>query len=259
MHHLRNFFRSKEDRDRQNNKKIIKRLHKKLDLWNSSYAKAIVVYVEYLVRLYKNLNHGSPDYESTLAKFKQVERELRNFYSCYDKINYDHMDMHLYANQDLFHPDPGTVSTRLHFNEASDFSFLPLSFLNDASKMLFDENEYGAYHFDGYCVEARPKLSRSCRHKKILAEVMRWKSKNKNRELEMEVIRENVLRISEEVDEYIRVVGDWEKRAVEVGRRHADYCRMRMRFRSRGKPAVVKHYNDDDRPSFNHVVVTEHE
>ena len=206
MNIIGNFFRNQEDRDRQQNKKIIKKLYKKLDLWNSAYAKTIVVYVEYLVRLYKNLNHTSLEYESTLAKFKGVEKELRNFYLYYDKINYDHIDMHLYSNQDLFHPSPGDINTRLCFNEASDVSFLPLSFLNDASKMLFDESEYGAYHVDGYFVKESPKITRSCRYKKVLMEIELWKARNKNRALEMDMIRENLLRLNEEVEEYIWMV-----------------------------------------------------
>ena len=250
MNIFRNFFRNQEDRGRQNNKKLIKKIYKKLDLWNSAYTKTIGVYVEYLVRLYKNLNHCSTEYESTLAKFEEVEKELRNFYLYYDKISYDHIDMHMYSNQDLFHPSPGDINTRLCFNESSEISFLSLSFLNDASKMLFDESEYGAYHFDGYCVEAKSEVSRSCRYNKILVEVERWKARNKNRALEMGVIRENLLRLDEEVEEYIRVVEDWKKRAEEVERRHEDYCRMRRRFRSRGKPAAFKHYSENNRPSF---------
>ena len=250
MYGLTNIFRNKEDREFQKNKENIQKLLKKLKRWNDAFAITILVYIKYLIRLYKNLDHGARDYESTLAKYKEVERELRNFYSYYDKISYDHVDVRMFSNPGLFRRASGEVNARLWFNEASEVSFLPIGFLSDASEMRFDE----------YRVEARTKPSRGCRHWRIVREVKLLLARSESGELENDVVRENVSRLTGEVEEYIRVVGDWEKRKEEVERRYAEYCKMRRRFRSRGNPsAAIKHYNDDNRPSFNHVVVTEYE
>ena len=53
---LRSLFSSKEDRERRNNKPVIKKLYKKLDRWDDMYSDTIVEYIRFLVRVYKNLN-----------------------------------------------------------------------------------------------------------------------------------------------------------------------------------------------------------
>ena len=98
---------------------------------------------KFLVRLYKNLNHGSCDYESNLKKIKEVEQELRDFYSSYDVIKYVHMDIEFFCSQNMM-PVAIPFKTILSFDEAG-VGFLPMSFLDEASKIQVGKKELNVF------------------------------------------------------------------------------------------------------------------
>ena len=238
---LRNLFSSKEDRERRSNKAVIKKLHKKLERWDDMYSNTIVEYIIFLVRLHKNLNHGLPDHDINLKKFKEVDRELRSFYSSYDKIKYDHIDLHLFHSQPFFSLSED-VKTSLQLNENdANFSFLPRSFLIEASTMHVDESEFGAYILDEFDVKKKTVFKRDCRYNEILEGLKALYLKNKYGE--SEIIRE-VVRLSEEIDENIEVVQQWESIIKNVEKRHLNYCKERLTFNNRQEPAVIKSYTN---------------
>ena len=240
---LRNFFSSNEDRERRNNKAVIKKLYKKIERWDDMYSNTIVEYIRFLVRVYKNLNHSSPDYDFNFKKYKEVDQKLRSFYSSYDKIKYDHIDLHFFSSIDWCSLSKD-VKTSLQLNEnGANFSFLPISFLNEASTMHVEESEFGAYILDDFFVKKKTVFKTDCRFYKIFEELQALYLKNKYRE--SEIIREAV-RLSEEIDESIEVVREWEKRTKNVEKRRLNYCNERFTFcKRKKKPAVIKSYNNN--------------
>ena len=239
---VRNLFSSKEDRKRRTNKDVIKKLHKKLDRWDDMYSKTIVEYIRFLVRVYKNLNHSSPDYDFNFKKYKEVDQKLRSFYSSYDKIKYDHIDLHFFSSIDWCSLSKD-VKTSLQLDEnGANFSFLPISFLNEASTMHVEESEFGAYILDEFDVKKKTVFKRDCRYNEILEGLKALNLKDKYRESETDSIIREVVRLSEEIDENIKVVQQWESRIKNVEKRCLKYCKERFTFRNRKKPAVIKSY-----------------
>ena len=230
---LRKLFSSKEDRKCKNNHAVINTLYKKLDFWDDMFSKAIVTYIRFLVRLHKNLNRSSPDYDVSLKQLIGIDRELRHFYSSYDKIKYDHIDLHLFPSQDWYYTGKD-VKTSLYFNENDTYNrFLPVSFLNEASKMHLDESKFGAYNLDEFDVEKKTVFRRDCRYNEILEGLKALNLKDKYRESETDSIIREVVRLSEEIDENIKVVQQWESRIKNVEKRCLKYCKERFTFRNR--------------------------
>ena len=230
---LRNFFSSNEDRERRNNKAVIKKLYKKIERWDDMYSNTIVEYIRFLVRVYKNLNHSSPDYDFNFKKYKEVDQKLRSFYSSYDKIKYDHIDLHLFSNQDWVYVSKD-VKTSLYFDENdADVSFLPMYFLDEASTMHVDDSMFEAYRLDEFFVEKKTVFRRDCRIYQILEELKALYLKNKSGQSETNLITREVVKLSEEIKENMEVKQRWKTRAKDVEKRRLNYCNKRLTSRNR--------------------------
>ena len=237
---IRNIFSSKENKERRNNKAFIRKLHKKVKRWDDGYSEVIVAYMKFIVRLYRNLNHGSIGYESTLKIFKELEQELRQFYLNYDKIEYDYMDLHLFCNQDFVKVSKN-VKTTLCFGELdTEVSFLPMSFLAEASKIHVLEGELGAYDLDEYLVTTETTCSRNCRLNQIREKLNILYSSTNDRLSENDLILRKVAELSGEIDGYIKITKEWEKRKREVEKRYRNYCQERYNFLTQGTPTIFE-------------------
>ena len=237
---IKNIFSSKENRERRNNKAFIKKLHKKLNRWDVAYSKVIVAYMRFIVRLYKNMNHGSIGYESTLRKFKELEQELREFYLNYDKIKYDYIDLHLFCNQDFVQVSKD-VKTTLCFGELdTELSFLPMSFMAEASKMHVSEGEFGAYNLDEYLVITETTCSKNCLLEQIKEKLNILYSSNNDRQSENDLVLRNVAELSGEIDSCTKIVKEWEKRKREVENRYRYYCKERYGLLTQGTPTIFE-------------------
>ena len=152
------------------------------------------------------------------------------------------MDIEFFCSQNMM-PVAIPFKTILSFDEAG-VGFLPMSFLDEASKIQVGKKELNVF-------VAKTACKRSCRIRQIREELKQLQLHNKFQTFE-NILRE-VAKLSKEINDHLKIAKAWEKRRREVEKRYRKYCQERCDLLKQGEPAVFKQY--DKRSSYD-VTVT---